>query len=93
MIDQILYGGIYLFIGIAIVFGLFLLAREVTLWYFRVNEIVALLEKQNKLLEIIAAERTRNVSKPVISRTDVQSGQPQSRANPLAGSPGHHPTE
>lgn len=80
MIDQILYGGMYLFIGIAIVFGLFLLAREVTLWYFRVNEIVALLEKQNKLLETIAAERTRNVSRPVIARTDVQSGQPQNQS-------------
>lgn len=93
MIDQILYGGMYLFGGVAIVFGAFLASRYLLLWYFRINEIVDLLQKQNKLLEIIATERTRNVSEPVISRTDVQSGQPQSRANPLAGSPARRPTE
>lgn len=78
-------------VGLAIV--LFLLLRSFVWWYFGISRHLENQEQIINHLEIIAAERTRNVSKPVISRTDVQSGQPQSRANPLAGSPARRPTE
>lgn len=33
------------------IIGLILLFRELTTWYFKLNKIVDLLEKQNKLIE------------------------------------------
>ena len=78
-------------IGLAVV--LFLLLRSFVWWYFGISRHLDNQDQIIKHLETIAAERTRNVSKPVIARTDVQSGQPQNRANPLTGSPGHRPTE
>lgn len=78
-------------IGLAVV--LFLLLRSFVWWYFGISRHLDNQYQIIKLLESIATERTRNVSEPVISRTDVQSGQPQSRANPLAGSPARRPTE
>lgn len=73
-IDTFLYAGFYLFAGLAIVLGLLIALRQLTLWYFRINDIVRLLEEQNELLR----QRT-NVSKPIISRTDVPFGQSQNR--------------
>lgn len=59
---------VVLFISI----GVFLLLRSLVLWYFRINEIVELLKQQNRLLEIISTEHTRNVSRPTITRNPPQ---------------------
>lgn len=55
-------------IALLVVIGIFVLLRSVVLWYFRINEIVSLLKRQNELLEIISTERSRNVSRPTITR-------------------------
>jgi hypothetical protein len=38
-------------VGVAALVGLFFLFRKIFLWYFRINEIVALMEEQNSLLK------------------------------------------
>lgn len=65
--------------AVVIGFGILLLVilRGVVQWWLGTSEIIRLLEEQNKIL----SERTRNVSKPIISRTDVQSGQPHSQSS------------
>ena len=73
-------GNIGLLVAVgAVGFFLLLVLREVTLWYFRINEIVDLLKKQTELLEAIASDRRPNVSKPIITPTS-----PPAR-NPLTG--------
>lgn len=47
----------------------FVVFRYFVLWYWRIDRIVELMEEQNKLLEQIAANSTRNVSKPIITPT------------------------
>lgn len=76
--------------AVIIGFGILLLVilRGVVQWWLGTSEIIRLLEEQNKLL----SERTRNVSKPVISKTDVQFGQPQSQSGASGLPPAHRPT-
>jgi|JI10StandDraft_1071094.scaffolds.fasta_scaffold121094_2 hypothetical protein len=66
-------------IGLAIV--LFLLLRSFVWWYFGISRHLDNQDQIIKHLETIAAERTRNVSKPVITRTDT----PDSRSNSPTG--------
>lgn len=40
----------YVIISIIVAFGIFLICRELMCWYFKINIIVELLEKQNELL-------------------------------------------
>jgi hypothetical protein len=42
---------VLVFAGIVVAVGLFFLFRKIFLWYFRINEIVDLLEKQNSLMQ------------------------------------------
>lgn len=59
-------------IGVGIL--LLIIFRGFIQWLLGISDIIRLLEEQNKLL----SER-RNVSKPVISKTDVPFGQSQNR--------------
>ncbi len=38
-------------IGIVVFIGLFLLLREVVMWYYKINERIALMKEQNSLLK------------------------------------------
>lgn len=58
-------------IGASIV--LLVIFRGFLQWLLGVSDIIRLLKEQNKLLEVISTERTRNASKPIISKTDAQS--------------------
>lgn len=82
MIDKILYGGMYLFIGIAIVFGLFLIFREIALWYFRINEIVDLLRKQIEFQQIIA---NQDASRRLTEQQQMPQAPQSPPRNPLTG--------
>ena len=66
---------IALFIAVCV----FVVLRYFVLWYWRIDRIVELIEKQNELLESIASDRRPNVSKPIITPTS-----PPAR-NPLTG--------
>ena len=44
-------------IGLVVVLLIFLICREVICWYWKINKVVELLEKQNKLLTSILESR------------------------------------
>lgn len=72
MYDQILVTILVIFVGIAAFLGILLASRGLIQWLIGTSDIIRLLEEQNRLLEIISAERTRNVSRPTITRTPPQ---------------------
>ena len=47
---------IYLILGIVILFGLFLLLRELNCWYWKINRRIELQERTNDLLNKILEE-------------------------------------
>lgn len=75
MSEQVLVGALWVFVGISVFLGLLLLSRSLIRWIIGTDEIIALLKQQNELLEA----RTRNVSRPTISKSGVQSAPPQNR--------------
>ena len=68
MYDQILVTILVIFVGIAVFLGILLASRGLIQWLIGTSDIIRLLEEQNRLLEIISTERTRNVSRPNIVR-------------------------
>lgn len=59
-------------IGVGALVVLLIIFRGFLLWLIGASDIIRLLEEQNRLLEIISAERTRNVSRPNIVRNPPQ---------------------
>jgi hypothetical protein len=86
-----------LILGAFIVF--FIVGRMFVLWYFRIDEHIANQQRMIALLEVISTERSRNVSRPVISagstqvsaRTGVLSAQSQNQSSALGSPPVHRP--
>lgn len=74
MDTQIIVGGFFLLIFIV---AIFIVIRKAVWWYWGIDQHLA---NQRKIIELLS-ERTRNVSKPVITRTDT----PTVRLNPLTG--------
>ena len=72
MYDQILVTILVIFVGIAVFLGILLASRGLIQWLIGTSDIIRLLEEQNRLLEIISTERTRNVSRPNIVRNPPQ---------------------
>lgn len=72
MYDQILVTILVVFAGIAVFLGILLASRGLIQWLIGTSDIIRLLEEQNRLLEIISTERTRNVSRPIITRNPPQ---------------------
>jgi len=72
MYDQILVTIIVVFAAIAVFLGILLASRKLIQWIIGTSDIIHLLEEQNRLLEIISTERTRNVSRPNIVRNPPQ---------------------
>lgn len=75
MSEQVLVGALWVFVGIAVFLGLLLLSRGLIRWIIGTDEIIALLKQQNELLEA----RSRNVSRPTISKSGVRSAPPHNR--------------
>jgi len=75
-IESITLAASVLAIAVIVFLAIFLAARYVILWYFRINEIVVLLEKQVALLQIIANQQS--------GKQDQAKTQPAPRRNPLS---------
>ena len=66
-------------IGIGVGIVALIIFKDFIRWLLGISDIIRLMEEQNKLLEQIANNNTRNVSKPIITPTS-----PPAR-NPLTG--------
>lgn len=63
----------------------FLILRKIVWWYFGIDQHLENQETMIRLLEVISTERTRNVSRPVITNTTppaLQSHQTNSPTRP-----------
>lgn len=49
---------VILLFGIIILFGVFLILRQFSLWYFRINETIEIMKRQEKILEKIASNNS-----------------------------------
>lgn len=67
-------------IGIGVGIVALIIFKDFIRWLLGISDIIRLMEEQNKLLEQIANNNTRNVSKPIITPTS-----PPPRPNPLTG--------
>jgi len=69
-------------IGIGVGIVALVIFKDFIRWLLGISDIIRLMEEQNKLLDTIAANNARNVSKPII--TKVESPEPAApRPNPL----------
>lgn len=79
-------GNLSVYVWLIIVIGVFLIAREIFLWYWKVNEMVNILKKHTDILEDIADSLDEiKAPKPVLPEAPASSGEPstQRRRNPL----------
>lgn len=70
-------------IGISVGIVVLVIFKDFVRWLLGISDIIRLMEEQNKLLEQIAADNTRNVSKPIITKVEPAESPATQRQNPL----------
>lgn len=74
----------WLITGLAIAIVVFLVCRELLTWYWKLNEIVSLLKRQNELIETIAKDTGRWARTPLPpAEPPAPDDSPAPRRNPL----------
>lgn len=70
-------------IGIGVFIVALIIFKDFIRWLLGVSDIIRLLERQNDILETIASNSVRNVSKPIITKVEPTEPPAPSRPNPL----------
>jgi len=62
-----------IFVSLLLLIGLFLLMREIMMWYWKINKIISLLEQNNEFLHTLITKNYIQLSDDTLEQKEVQN--------------------